>query len=91
MEAHGEVMHSGKQSTLNRVRQEYWVIKGRQTFVAKIVTSCNLCKQWRLRQIKATPLVTIQYITTPLEKSIHYIKATPLVTIHYNTLKQHHL
>ena len=55
MDSHEEVMHSGKESTLNRVRQNFWIIRGRQA-VGKIVNNCNLCKLWRFRNVKATPL-----------------------------------
>ena len=55
MDAHKDVIHSGKLSTLNHLRQKYWIIKGRQV-VAKVVNSCNLCKQWRCRTLKATPM-----------------------------------
>jgi len=54
-DAHEEVMHSGKESTLNRVRLKFWIIKGRQT-VSKVVNCCNLCKQWKFRNLKATPM-----------------------------------
>ena len=55
MDAHEEVLHMMEDSTLNKVRQKYWIIKGRST-VNSVVNRCSLCKLWRLRKLKATPL-----------------------------------
>jgi hypothetical protein len=58
IDAHEEVMHSAEESTLNKVRQKYWIIKGRST-VTSVVNRCALCKLWRLRSLKATPLANL--------------------------------
>lgn len=42
LHAHNEVAHNGTRETLNRVRQEYWIPRGRN-FVRKVVKSCWLC------------------------------------------------
>ena len=43
LQCHEDVHHCGLENTLNRVRCDYWVIKGRQT-VKKIVSKCVICK-----------------------------------------------
>ena len=43
LQCHEDVHHCGLESTLNKVRCVYWVIKGRQT-VKKIISKCVICK-----------------------------------------------
>ena len=43
LQCHEDVHHCGLKNTLNRVRCNYWIIKGRQT-VKKIVSKCVICK-----------------------------------------------
>ena len=40
---HQEIYHCGVESTLNRIRNFYWIIKGRQT-VKIILRNCVICK-----------------------------------------------
>lgn len=42
--SHEKVFHNGLRETLNHVRQNYWIPKGR-SFVRKIINSCYLCKR----------------------------------------------
>ena len=58
MDAHREVLHAGADSTLNRIRSKFWIIKGRQT-VRKVLRNCVLCKQWRLKRLKAAPIANL--------------------------------
>ena len=58
MDAHEEVRHTSVDSTLNRVRSRYWILRGRRA-VSKVVAKCSLCKIWRLRRLKATPLANL--------------------------------
>ena len=58
LDAHDEVGHTAEDSTLNRVRSRYWILRCRQA-VAKVVNQCPLCKLWRLRRLKATPLANL--------------------------------
>ena len=39
-----EVKHNGVKETLNNIRQEFWIIRGRNV-VRKIVHSCVLCRR----------------------------------------------
>ena len=43
LQCHEDVHHCGLENTLNRVRCDYWVIKGRHA-VKKIVSKCVICK-----------------------------------------------
>ena len=43
LQCHEDVHHCDLENTLNRVRCDYWVIRGRQT-VKKIVSKCIVCK-----------------------------------------------
>ena len=58
MVAHREVLHAGADSTLNRIPSKFWIIKGRQT-VRKVLRNCVLCKQWRLKRLKAAPIANL--------------------------------
>ena len=58
MDAHREVLHAGADSTLNRIRSKFWIINGRQT-VRKVLRNCVLCKQWRLKRLKAAPIANL--------------------------------
>ena len=40
---HNDVCHSGVDTTLNRIRSCFWIIKGRQT-VKKVLRKCFICK-----------------------------------------------
>ena len=40
---HEDVQHCGIESILNKLRQNYWIIKGRQT-VKKVLSKCIICK-----------------------------------------------
>ena len=40
---HEDVHHCGVESALNKLRQTYWIIKGRQT-VKKVLSKCIICK-----------------------------------------------
>ena len=51
LKCHNEVKHCGVSMTLDQVRNEYWIIKGRQT-VRMILHKCFICKL-----IHAKPLV----------------------------------
>ena len=42
--AHGKMLHSGVQSTLSAVRQEFWIPKGRAT-VRQTLQRCGICKK----------------------------------------------
>ena len=42
-ECHENVHHFGVESTLNKLRQNYWIIKGRKT-VKKVISKCIICK-----------------------------------------------
>ena len=58
MDTHEEVLHSGVNSTLNRVRLNYWILKGRQT-VTKVVKRCSLCKFSKTKCLKPTPIANL--------------------------------
>ena len=58
MDTHEEVLHSGANSTLNRVRLNYWILKGRQT-VTKVVKRCSLCKFLKTKCLKPTPIANL--------------------------------
>ena len=40
---HGDVHHCRVENTLNKLRQSYWIIKGRQT-VKNVLSKCIICK-----------------------------------------------
>ena len=58
MDAHGKVMHEGVDATLNQVRLNFRIIKGRQT-VRNILKSCYLRNLWRLKRLKAPPVADL--------------------------------
>ena len=44
--AHEEVLHAGTDITLNRIRNKYWILLGRQT-VRKLIKPCVICKRFQ--------------------------------------------
>ena len=44
--AHEEVLHAGTDITLNRIRNKYWILSGRQT-VRKLIKPCVICKRFQ--------------------------------------------
>ena len=42
-DVHEDVHHCGAATTLNKLRQTYWIIKRRQT-VKKVLSKCKICK-----------------------------------------------
>ena len=57
LKCHNEVKHSGLESTLNRIRCKYWLIRGRST-VQSIIRKCVTCRliQAKCVQLPLTPL-----------------------------------
>ena len=47
-DAHERVMHGGVESTLNLIRNKFWMLKGRQS-VKNILRSCVICKRFQGR------------------------------------------
>ncbi|XP_071043047.1 uncharacterized protein [Parasteatoda tepidariorum] len=47
-EAHEKTLHSGVSNTLARVREKFWIPKGRQ-FNKSIIGRCVLCKRFNVR------------------------------------------
>ena len=58
LKCHNEVKHSGLESTLNRIRCKYWLIRGRST-VKSIIRKCVTCRliQAKCVQPPPTPLL----------------------------------
>ena len=58
LKCHNEVKHSGLESTLNRIRCKYWLIRGRST-VKSIIRKCVSCRliQAKCVQPPPTPLL----------------------------------
>uniref|UniRef100_A0A1A8CSF3 Integrase zinc-binding domain-containing protein n=1 Tax=Nothobranchius kadleci TaxID=1051664 RepID=A0A1A8CSF3_NOTKA len=54
---HERVMHSGVRDTLIQVREQYWILRGRQ-FVKRIVSGCFICRKLKVK--------AAQQITAPL-------------------------
>ena len=48
LHCHLRVMHRGVKQTLNEIRANYWITKGRN-FVKKIIVPCTLCKRLNSR------------------------------------------
>ena len=55
LDAHESVLHSRADSTLNRVRSRFWIIRGRQT-VKKVTKSCVLCTWFQGHTLKPHPI-----------------------------------
>ena len=53
LKCHNEVKHSGLESTLNRIRCKYWLIKGRST-VKSIIRKCVTCRLIQARCVQPT-------------------------------------
>ena len=51
LDNHVKLLHSGVSHTLSRVRQEYWLLKGR-TEVRRIILNCRLCRRIEGRPYK---------------------------------------
>ena len=45
LENHLKLLHSGVSHTLSRLRQEYWLAKGR-TEVRRVIINCKICKRF---------------------------------------------
>ncbi|XP_014835554.1 PREDICTED: uncharacterized protein LOC106913412, partial [Poecilia mexicana] len=56
---HKRVMHSGVRDTLTQVREQYWILRGRQ-LVRNIVSKCYICKKLKVK--------AAQQITAPLPR-----------------------
>ena len=48
---HEQVLHSGVETTLNLLRNRFWIIKGRQT-IKSILRKCVVCKRHQGRTLK---------------------------------------
>ena len=58
LDAHESVLHSRVNSTLNRVRSRFWIIRGRQT-VKKVIKPCVLCKWFQGHTLKPRPIADL--------------------------------
>ncbi|XP_065658842.1 uncharacterized protein LOC136083375 [Hydra vulgaris] len=47
---HEKVLHHGIESTLNKVRSQFWIIKGRST-IKSIIRQCVICKKFQGRTL----------------------------------------
>lgn len=52
--AHGEVMHQEVEATLNRIRERFWIIKGRRS-VKNILFKCIICKRYQGKTLLSPP------------------------------------
>ena len=48
-DCHAKVLHGGAQLTLNTLRQNYWILKGRQK-VKSVIQKCTVCIRYRASQ-----------------------------------------
>ena len=55
MKCHIEVKHSGLESTLNRIRCKYWLIRGRST-VKNIIRKCVTCRLIQAKCVQPPPI-----------------------------------
>ena len=55
MKCHNEVKHSGLESTLNRIRYKYCLIKGRST-VTSVNRKCVKCRLIQAKCVQSTPI-----------------------------------
>ena len=51
---HNEVKHSGLESTLNRIRCKYWLIRGQST-VKSIIRKCVTCRFIQAKSVQSPP------------------------------------
>ncbi|GIY94826.1 hypothetical protein CEXT_422541 [Caerostris extrusa] len=51
MSEHEKSFHSGVVSTLSRVRNNFWIPRGRQV-VKKVISECLICKKYALKPAK---------------------------------------
>ena len=58
LDAHEDVLHTKVESTLNRVRNRFWIIRGRQT-VQKVIKRCVLCKWFQGKTLKPRPIAAL--------------------------------
>ena len=58
VDAHESVLHSRVDSTLNRVRSRFWIIRGRQT-VKEVIKPCVLCKWFQGYTLKPRPIADL--------------------------------
>ena len=54
LKAHADVLHSGIIGTLNQLRNEYWICRGRQV-VRSIIRKCVICKRVQGKPGKGPP------------------------------------
>jgi hypothetical protein len=71
MDAHEKVPHAGPTHTLATLRNEFWLVKGRNT-IKQILKDCVVCRKWKapamqqrmapLPKERVTPLVAFQTV-----------------------------
>ena len=54
LKCHNEVKRSGLESTLNRIRSNYWLIKGQST-VKSIIRKCVTCRLIQAKCVQSSP------------------------------------
>ncbi|XP_042900642.1 uncharacterized protein [Parasteatoda tepidariorum] len=48
LDAHVKIGHLGVDSTLTHLREQYWIIKGKQ-FVKKVLRNCLICRRYKVK------------------------------------------
>jgi hypothetical protein len=51
LQTHNEMLHAGVSATLTKLRQKFWIIKGKQ-LVKKIIHKCLICRRYSAKPAK---------------------------------------
>ena len=66
---HQLVQHNGIQETLSAIRENYWIVRGREA-VKKVVRKCNVCQHYEEKPYTSPPAPPITFRIVSNEPSI---------------------
>ena len=52
LDAHEATMHHGIETTLARIRENYWIVKGRKS-VKEVIRKCEICTRYQGQSVRA--------------------------------------